>query len=91
MRRVKSLMDMMVGSCEETRAQLSDHLEGELKGMRGLRVRLHLAGCDACSAVARSLRATIERLHTLDEHFTPDPAPSVVPAVLDRIRHSDRR
>src|SRR5258708_19204675 len=85
--RVKSLMDMVAGSCEETRAELSDHLEGELHGARRLRVRLHLAGCDACSAIARSLRATIERLHGLEQNFRPErSSSSVVPAVLERIR-----
>ena len=79
-------MDMMVGSCAETREQLSAHLEGELTGLRGLRVRLHLAGCDACSAVARSLRRTVERLHELEDSFVPDQAPSVAPAVLERIQ-----
>ena len=87
---MRSLMDMMVGSCAETREQLSAHLEGELTGLRGLRVRLHLAGCDACSAVARSLRKTVERLHELEESFAPEPAPSVAPAVLERIRRPDR-
>jgi anti-sigma factor RsiW len=83
-------MDTIVGSCEQTRAQLSDHLDGELHGTRRLRVRLHLAGCEACTAVARSLRATIERLHRLEESFHPDPAtPSAVRAVLERIRKSD--
>ena len=87
---MRSLMDMVVGSCEQTRAQLSDHLEGELHGARRLRVRLHLAGCDACSAIARSLRATIERLHDLDESFHPGPSsPSAVPTVIDRIRQDD--
>lgn len=83
-------MDMMVGSCEETREQLSAHVEGELTGLRRLRVHLHLAGCDACSAVARSLRKTIERLHELEDNFAPGPAPSVAPAVIERIRRLDR-
>jgi anti-sigma factor RsiW len=87
---MRSLMDMLVGSCEHTREQLSAHLEGELTGLRGLRVRLHLAGCDACSAVARSLRKTIEHLRGLQDTFTPDPAPSVAPAVLERIQSLDR-
>jgi anti-sigma factor RsiW len=86
---VKSLMDMMVGSCEETREQLSAHVEGELTGRRRLRVRLHLAGCDACSAVAHSLRKTIERLHELEDSFAPGPAPSAASAVLERIRRLD--
>ncbi|NUR77994.1 MAG: hypothetical protein HOQ28_17115 [Thermoleophilia bacterium] len=86
---MRSLMDMMVGSCEETREQLSAHVDGELGGLRRLRVRLHLAGCDACSAVARSLRQTIERLHELEDSFAPGPAPSVAPAVVKRIRRLD--
>jgi anti-sigma factor RsiW len=79
-------MDTLVGSCEETRELLSAHVEGELRGLRRLRVRLHLAGCDLCSAVARSLGNTIERLHELEDAFAPDPAPSVAPGVLDRIQ-----
>ena len=87
---MRSLMDMMVGSCEETREQLSAYLEGELTGPRRLRLRLHLAGCDACSAVARSLRQTVDRLHELEESFAPEPAPSVAPAVLERIERLER-
>lgn len=83
-------MDIMVGSCDETREQLSAHLEGELRGLRRVRVRLHLAGCAACSTVARTLRRTIERLHGLDETFTPDSPPSVATAVLERIRAGDK-
>jgi anti-sigma factor RsiW len=83
---MRSLMDIMVGSCEETRELLSAHVDDELRGLRRLRVRLHLAGCDACSAAARSLHKTVERLHELEDTFTPDPAPSVAPDVLERIR-----
>ncbi len=82
-------MDTMVGSCAETREQLSAHIEGELTGLRRFRVRLHLAGCDACSAVARSLRNTIRRLHELDDGFVPEAAPSAAPAVLERIQRHD--
>jgi anti-sigma factor RsiW len=87
---MRSLMDMMVGSCDETRELLSAHVENELKGLRRLRVRLHLAGCDACSAAVRSLRKTIQRLRELEDTFTPDPAPSVAPAVLERIQRLER-
>ena len=83
-------MDTLVGSCEETRELLSAHIEGELTGLRRLRVRLHLAGCDLCSAVAHSLRRTIERMHELEDTFAPGPAPSVGPAVLERIQRLDR-
>jgi anti-sigma factor RsiW len=87
---MRSLMDMMVGSCDETRELLSAHVDDELRGLRRLRVRLHLAGCDACSAAVRSLRKTIEHLHELGDTFTPDPAPSVAPNVLERIQRLDR-
>lgn len=82
---MRLLMNIMVGSCERTRDQLSAYLEGELTGLRRMRVRLHLAGCDACTAVARSLHETIERLQELGS-VGPDPTPSVAPAVLERIR-----
>ena len=87
---MRSLMNMMAGSCEETRELLSEHVDDELTGVRRLRVRLHLAGCDACSAAARSLRKTIERLRELDDTFVPTAAPSVAPAVLKRIQRLDR-
>jgi anti-sigma factor RsiW len=87
---MRSLMNMMAGSCEETRELLSEHVDDELTGLRRLRVRLHLAGCDACSAAARSLRKTIERLHELEDTFAPGAAPSVAPAVLERIQRLDR-
>jgi anti-sigma factor RsiW len=87
---MRSLMDMMVGSCEETRELLSEHVDDELTGLRRLRVRLHLAGCDACSAVARSLRKTVERLHELEDTFVPEAAPSVAPAVLERLQQIER-
>ena len=83
-------MDMMVGSCEETRELFSAHIEGELTGLRRLRVRLHLAGCEVCSAVARSLRKTIEGLRELEDTLTPGPASPVAPAVLERIQQLGR-
>ena len=41
---MKWLMEIMVGSYDETREQLAARLEGELRGLRRLRVWLHLAG-----------------------------------------------
>jgi predicted anti-sigma-YlaC factor YlaD len=87
---VKPLMDLVVGSCETTRAQLSEHLEGELTGVRRLRLRLHLAGCTACSAVACGLAETIEWLQRLGGSFTPEPAPSIVPDLVERIHRAER-
>lgn len=80
-------MDMLVGSCAETREQLSAYLEGELKGLRRLRVRMHLAGCSACTAVLRSLRKTVERLRELGD-ISPA-TPSVAATVVERIHELD--
>jgi anti-sigma factor RsiW len=84
---MKALMDAVVGSCDRTRDQLSAYLEGELKGLRRLRVRLHLAGCSACTAALRSLRKTVERLRELGDVSPANP--SVAPAVVERIRRGD--
>ena len=75
------------GSCAETREHLSDHLEGELAGIRRFRVLGHLARCERCRAVLASLARTVEQLRTLgrDEPETG----SVADAVIDRIRQED--
>jgi anti-sigma factor RsiW len=80
----------MIGSCEQTREHLSAHLEGELTGLRRLRVRMHLAVCSLCAAVAQSLRETIGRLRELDDNFAPAQTPSVAPAVIERLRKLER-
>lgn len=80
-------MDIVRGSCDQTRDQLSGYLEGELRGLRRLRVRMHLAGCSACRAALRSLRKTVERLAELGD-MAPA-TPSVAPAVVERIRRLD--
>jgi anti-sigma factor RsiW len=77
-------MDIVAGSCDQSRDQLSAYLEGELKGLRRLRMRVHLAGCDACTAALRSLRKTVERLRELGEAILA--TPSVAHAVVERIR-----
>lgn len=73
------------GSCHETGEHLSDHLDGELRGLRRLRVARHLARCELCQAVLRSLIRTLEELRSLGQ-VEPAAAPSVVPAVAARIR-----
>lgn len=81
------MMDAVVGSCAETREQLSDQLDGELHGWRRLRVSMHLKGCDGCCAVFRSLRRTVEHVHELGRvDFAPAPEGSVADDVLIRIR-----
>lgn len=79
------LTSLWNGSCHETGEHLSEHLEGELRGLRRLRVARHLARCELCQAVLRSLIRTLEELRSLAP-AAPAPAPSVVPAVVARIR-----
>jgi anti-sigma factor RsiW len=86
---MKSLMDTIVGSCAETRELLFAHVDDELRGLLRLRVRPRLAGCDACSAVARSWSQTVEHLHQVQDSFVPDPAFSGAPVVLERIQRRE--
>jgi predicted anti-sigma-YlaC factor YlaD len=73
------------GTCHETGEHLSAHLDGELRGLRRLRIACHLARCELCQAVLRSLLRTLEELRSLGRtEFAPEP--SVVPAVVARIR-----
>jgi len=85
----QKLMDAMVGSCEETQAQLSARLEGELRGLRRLRVAAHLARCHGCQSVMRSLARTVEQVRLLGKapDFAPaQPGQSVSDDVAERIR-----
>jgi anti-sigma factor RsiW len=73
------------GSCHETGEHLSEHLDGELRGLRRSRIVRHLAHCELCQAVLRSLVRTIEELRSL-AHLERATEASVVPAVVTRIR-----
>jgi predicted anti-sigma-YlaC factor YlaD len=87
----QQIMDAVVGSCEETQEQLSDRMEGQLRGLRRLRVSMHLIGCDRCRAVLRSLIRTVEHVHELGRvDFAPSPDGSVTDRVIERIRHERR-
>ena len=84
----QQMMDAVVGSCAETQEQLSDRIEGELRGWRRLRVSMHLMGCDRCRAVLRSLIRTVDHVHELGRvDFAPAPDGSVADDVVARIRH----
>jgi anti-sigma factor RsiW len=75
-------------SCEETRRQLSDYVEGELAEPLHGRVARHLRICRRCRAVWQALVATISGLSTLDA-VEPAPRPALADAVVDRIRAED--
>lgn len=50
-----------IGSCEETAACLSDHLEAGLAPEQERRVRRHLAWCRRCRLLYESLARTVKR------------------------------
>lgn len=84
-------MKLVTGSCEETQEQLSDRLDGDLRGLRRLRVAAHLAHCDRCRAVLRSLSRTVEQVRALGRaDFVPPPGRSVSDDVVERIRRERR-
>lgn len=59
--------------------------DGELRSFRRFRVVRHLAACDGCRAVYRSLLATIEGLRSLGR-LEPAPQPLLADFVLERLR-----
>ncbi len=87
----KQLVDAVVGTCEEAQVQLSDRLDGNLRGRRRLRVAAHLWCCDRCRAVMRSLSRTVEQVRLLAQaDFDPPPGPSVTDDAVERIRRERR-
>jgi predicted anti-sigma-YlaC factor YlaD len=83
----QTAMNIVVGSCEQTGQRLSMLLEGELRGPRKWRVRMHLWRCERCRAVLSSLAQALEQIQQLArEQFAPPQAPSVADAVVERIR-----
>lgn len=81
------LMRPWIGSCAETEARLSDHLEGDLPEAEERRVRRHLARCRRCASVYDSLVRAVERVRSLGREDTDVPVPSIAEAVAERIRH----
>jgi predicted anti-sigma-YlaC factor YlaD len=76
------------GSCDEARDRLSDHLDGELRGWRRLRVVRHLRSCDRCREVVASLARAIEQLRSLGRN---DPTQlTVADAVVARIQQGGK-
>lgn len=82
-----TLMRPWIGTCAETEARLSDHLDHELGAREEKRVTRHLAWCRRCRAVAESLSRVVESVRGLGRLELEEPPPSVADAVLERIRH----
>jgi predicted anti-sigma-YlaC factor YlaD len=83
---MQALMRPWVATCDETRERLSDHLEGELTEREAKRVLRHLARCELCREVLRSLARAVESLRSLRTLDDAAARPSVADAVVDRIR-----
>jgi anti-sigma factor RsiW len=83
------LKNPFTASCHETGEQMSDYVEGELRGLARLRVARHLARCERCQAVYRSLLKTLEALRGLGS-IEPPAQPALADAVVDRIRNEPR-
>ena len=80
------MMRRWIGTCEETAACLSDHLEAGLAPEQERRVRRHLVWCRRCRLLYESLVRTVERVRALGADDERAPAPSVVSSVMERLR-----
>lgn len=77
-------MSILIAGCEETRDALSEVVDSELRGLHSLRVRLHLLMCTRCRRMLDSVRRTVDGLRALQ--LRPEPEPSLVAAVVQRVR-----
>jgi anti-sigma factor RsiW len=78
-------------SCADALELMTDHLEGALSDADAVRMRAHLAGCEACKVYLDQLRATIEivRQSGATEEFPVDPQRIEPLAELFRSEHPD--
>ena len=86
---MRTLMRPLIGSCEETRDQLSEHLDHSLEPRRERRVVRHLRYCRRCRAVYESLVRTVESVRAIGRRPEREPGVSVADTVAERIRRSD--
>ncbi len=75
-------------NCEQVRARIGDHLEGDLELPERARVDDHLAACAACAAELRELRATVALLRGLAD---PEPPAGLPETVMARIEAGEGR
>lgn len=70
-------------TCEETRERLDEYVDGTLPSPQLHEVELHLAGCRACAAEERGLRAVLARAAALSREIGP--SRDLWPGIADRI------
>jgi predicted anti-sigma-YlaC factor YlaD len=81
---VNRILRALSASCDATARLLSEYTDGELRGFRRWRVEAHLAACEGCRTVYRSLVATVDMLRALGK-VEPDAQPQLAEAVRRRI------
>ena len=74
--------------CEEVRALMSDHVDGELDPESRRRVDDHVYFCPRCRRVLANLQQTLGRLGMLRD--TPPPGAEDPDAVAERVRRAWR-
>ena len=92
-RRIQEFVSILLfainGSHDETAHYMSAYAEGELKGYRRWRVSRHLARCEMCRALYRSLLGTLDSLRGLGREQPP--ADAELPGrVIERLRDDER-
>lgn len=75
-------------NCEQITTLLDDYVDAALEREDEALIRRHLAGCDTCRGVERSLRSLLERTATLPEAI--DPPRDLWPAIDGRLDEIDR-
>jgi predicted anti-sigma-YlaC factor YlaD len=83
------LLKPWIATCRETRAHLSDYLDGDLGARTRVRIMRHLARCEHCRALLDSLTRTLEQLRSLGT-IDQASASATVGAIVDRIERDER-
>jgi Putative zinc-finger len=93
-RRIQEFVSILLfalnGSHGETARHMSAYAEGELTGYRRWRVSRHLARCEMCQALYRSLLTTLDSLRTVGRE-APPADPDFPGRVIERLRDEDRK
>ena len=88
-RRIQEFVSILLfainGSHGETARHMSAYAEGELSGYRRWRVSRHLARCEMCQALYRSLLTTLDSLRSLGRE-DPPADPDFPRRVTERLR-----
>ena len=82
---IRAVVGLIEASCAATAEPLSDRVDGELRGLRRLRVARHVARCTRCRMTLAPLARLRQTLRTLGAAEAPADH-TVADGVLARIR-----